>query len=197
MSDGIDRQLEVVTGCMFSGKTEKLIWRLERVMIANRRALLFKPTIDTRYDENAAVSHSGRKLEAHLLKPGNETLEALKELVGEETLNEADVVAFDEGNFFSEKLPALCEQLVTMGKYVIVAGLDLNFAEKPFEPMPALMALADTVDKLHAVCVQCGRDATRTQRIWNGNPVSGDQPEILVGGSDAYEARCRNCYVKP
>ena len=191
-----NRQLEVIVGCMFSGKTEELIRRLERVRIAGRKILLFKPTIDDRYDMNAVVTHYGREFAAHLLEPGEETIDTLKESVGEDALEQAAVVAFDEGNFFSERLPGLCQELVAMGKRVIVAGLDLTFAEEPFEPMPKLMALADRVDKLQAVCVVCGGVATRSQRLIDGKPAPVDGPVIQVGGVGSYEARCRVCYQK-
>jgi len=111
-------------------------------------------------------------------------------------LHAGAVVAFDEGNFFSEKLPVLCEALVAMGKRVIVAGLDLTFAAEPFSPMPTLMALADQVDKLHAVCVKCGRNATRSQRLIDGEPAPVNDPVIKVGGIGSYEARCRDCYER-
>jgi len=191
-----NRQLEAIVGCMFSGKTEELIRRLERVRIAGRKILLFKPTIDDRYDQNAVVTHYGREFAAHRLAPGEETIEALRAAVGAEALEEAAVIAFDEGNFFSERLPGLCQELVGMGKRVIVAGLDLTFAEEPFEPMPEIMALADRVDKLQAVCVVCGGVATRSQRLIDGAPAPVDGPVIQVGGVGSYEARCRNCYVK-
>ena len=191
-----NRQLEVIVGCMFSGKTEELIRRLERVRIAEREILLFKPTIDDRYNANAIVTHYGREFAAHLLEPGKETLEAIRDLVGDEALEQAAVVAFDEGNFFSERLPDLCQELVGLGKRVIVAGLDLTFAEEPFEPMPKLMALADRVDKLQAVCVKCGGVATRSQRLIDGVPAPVDGPIIQVGGVGSYEARCRACYQK-
>jgi thymidine kinase len=191
-----NRQLEVIVGCMFSGKTEELIRRLERVRIAGRKILLFKPTIDDRYDMSAVVTHYGREFAAHLLEPGEETIDALKESVGEDALEEAAVVAFDEGNFFSERLPELCQQLVGLGKRVIVAGLDLTFAEEPFEPMPKLMSLADRVDKLQAVCVVCGGVATRSQRLIDGKPAPVDGPVIQVGGVGSYEARCRACYQR-
>ncbi len=194
MVDPKARGLEVITGCMFSGKTEELIRRLERVRIAKRKLLLFKPTIDTRYGTNSVMTHYGRAFDAHLLRPGQETIEHLAELVGPEWLDEAAVVAFDEGNFYSELLPNLCEALVARGKRVIVAGLDLTFAEEPFGPMPRLMALADRVDKLHAVCVQCGAPATRSQRLVDGRPAPTDGPVIQIGGAETYEARCRSCY---
>lgn len=191
-----NRQLEVITGCMFSGKTEELIRRLERVRIAGRTFLLFKPTIDDRYAMEAVVTHYGREFAALSLAPGEESMNRLFETVGTQRLTAASVVAFDEGNFFSEQLPAVCEELVGLGKRVIVAGLDLTFAEEPFGPMGALMSSADRVDKLHAVCVRCGGVATRSQRLIDGKPAPVDGPVIQVGGVGSYEARCRSCYVR-
>ena len=190
------RQLEVITGCMFSGKTEELIRRLERVRIARGEILLFKPTIDNRYSTTSVMTHYGREFAAHLLPPGEETMESLERIVGRDAVEKATVIAFDEGNFFSQRLPDLCEDLVERGKRVIVAGLDLTFAGEPFGPMPTLLALADRVDKLEAVCVKCGRPATRSQRLVNGRPASTDGPVIQVGGLGSYEARCRDCYER-
>jgi thymidine kinase len=190
------RQLEVITGCMFSGKTEELIRRLERVRIARGSILLFKPTIDDRYSTTSVMTHYGREFAAHLLAPGEETMDALERAVGREAIEEATVVAFDEGNFFSDLLPSLCEELVLSGKRVIVAGLDLTFAGEPFGPMPTLLALADRVEKLEAVCVKCGGPATRSQRLVDGRPASANGPVIQVGGLGSYEARCRNCYER-
>jgi thymidine kinase len=190
------RQLEVITGCMFSGKTEELIRRLERVRIARGEILLFKPTIDDRYSTTSVMTHYGREFAAHLLAPGEETMAALERAVGPDAIERATVVAFDEGNFFSELLPSLCEDLVARGKRVIVAGLDLTFAGEPFGPMPTLLALADRVDKLEAVCVKCGGAATRSQRLVDGHPASANGPVIQVGGLGSYEARCRACYER-
>lgn len=189
-------QLEVITGCMFSGKTEELIRRLERVRIARGEILLFKPTIDNRYSATAVMTHYGREFAAHLLAPGDETFETLERTVGVDVIGRADVVAFDEGNFFTDRLPCLCETLVEQGKRVIVAGLDLTFAGEPFGPMPTLLAHADRVDKLEAVCVKCGAPATRSQRLVDGRPASANGPVIQVGGLGSYEARCRSCYER-
>ena len=214
------RRLEVVTGCMFCGKTEELIRRLKRVRIAGRSFLLFKPTIDDRFGPSAVKTHDGYGLDGILLEPGKETIDGLQFVVGYESMRltsmgevsspefiakiqevgerlllEADVIAFDEGQFFSEKLTALCEELVAMEKRVIVAGLDLTSSEELFGPMGSLMSFADRVDKLQAVCVKCGGTATRTQRIdEHGDPIIGEQPKIAVGGAESYEARCRDCH---
>ena len=190
-------RLEVIAGCMFSGKTDELIRRLDRLQWAHKDYILVKPTIDNRYGETSVATHNGRKLDGFLLAPGEETLDELTEIVGKDRLKKAAVIAFDEGQFFSEKLPKLCEELVAMGKRVIVAGLDLDFRAKPFGPMPDLLALADEVDKLKAICVKCGKPATRTQRLVNGQPASLNDRTILVGGAEQYEARCRDCYEPP
>jgi thymidine kinase len=189
-------QLEVITGCMFSGKTEELIRRLERVRIARGDVLLFKPTVDTRYGTTSVMTHYGREFAAHLLAPGEETIETLERIVGRDAIERAAVIAFDEGNFLSQRLPSLCEDLVERGKRVIVAGLDLTFAGEPFGPMPVLLALADRVDKLAAVCVKCGGAATRSQRLVDGRPASANGPVIQVGGLGTYEARCHACYER-
>ena len=189
-------RLEVITGCMFSGKTEELIRRLERVRIARGQVVLFKATIDDRYSARSVVTHYGRGVEAHPIESGKESLETLTKAVGREALDSSTVVAFDEGNFFTDRLPAVCEELVALGKRVIVAGLDLTFAGEPFGPMPTLMTLADQVDKLHAVCIQCGGVATRSQRLVDGRPAPANDPVIQVGGIGTYEARCRDCFVR-
>ncbi len=196
MPEGKMGRLEVITGCMFSGKTEELIRRLERVRIARGQVILFKATIDDRYGARSVVTHYGRGVEACPIESGKESLELLRETAGSDVLERATVVAFDEGNFFSDRLPATCEALVAMGKRVIVAGLDLTFAEEPFGPMPTLMALADQVDKLQAVCVQCGGVGTRSQRLVDGRPAPANDPVIQVGGIGTYEARCRDCFVR-
>ncbi len=187
-------RLEVITGCMFSGKSEELIRRVDRANIAGQTTLLFKPHLDDRYSKNAVVTHYGREFEANLLKTGEETLPSLDEVAGPEELEDSDIIAFDEGNFFGEDLTSLVLKLIGKDKRVIVAGLDLTFAGEPFHPMPRLMAEADRLDKLHAVCTECGDAATRTQRLIDGEPAPADDQVIKVGGKGAYEARCRDCW---
>ncbi len=179
---------------MFSGKSEELIRRIDRANIAGQNTLIFKPHFDDRYSKDAVVTHYGREFEATLLKVEKENLYSLREAVGEKTLMEADLVAFDEGNFFSEELISLARKLVEGDKRVIVAGLDLTFAGDPFHPMPELMARADRLNKLHAVCTKCGSEATRTQRLIDGKPAPADDEVIKVGGLGDYEARCRDCW---
>jgi len=187
-------RLEVIAGCMFSGKTEELLRRVERARIGRKHVLLVKPALETRYAPEEVVAHHGRRLPCFRV-PQDPSVDALHEAAGWE-LELADMVAFDEGNFFGRGFPSLCEELVQAGKRVIVAGLDLNFRGEPFGPMPVLLAQADEVLKLSAVCVVCGSSATRTQRLVNGVPAEGG-PEILVGGLESYEARCRDHFVPP
>lgn len=193
------RELVAITGCMFSGKTDDLIGRLERKEIAREPVLLFKPSIDDRCGlETTETHYGGRSFSAILLEPGKETLEELERLAGIEAVRRARMIAFEEGEFFSDKLPVLCEQLVAMGKQVAVAGLNLDFRGQPFGPMPIILALADEAVTHHAVCVKCGREATRTQRLTeDGKPAPINGPLIQVGGKGAYEARCRRCWNDP
>jgi len=179
---------------MFSGKTEELLRRVERARIAKKSVLLFKPALDTRYSQEEIVAHHGRSLPCFRV-PTNASTADLRAVAGWEA-DTAHAIAFDESNFFGPEFPALCEALVATGKRVIVAGLDQNFRGQPFGPMPVLLALADEVAKLSAVCVRCGQPATRTQRLVDGRPASGG-PEVLVGGQESYEARCRACFVSP
>jgi thymidine kinase len=181
---------------MFSGKTEELIRRLHRLQFACQKYLLLKPTTDTRYGKRVVATHYGRKMDGFLLQPGKETLEQIIEIVGGEAFKKAAVIAFDEAQFYSLNLPSLCEKLMALGKRVIVAGLDLNFRGEPFGPMPQLLALADDVTKLQAVCVKCGKPATRTQRLVDGEPVTSG-PEVQIGGEESYEARCQDCWIGP
>ena len=188
-------KLEVITGCMFAGKTEELLRRVERARIAKKSVLIFKPSLDTRYSEEEVVTHYGRALPCHRL-PTDISWQLFREVVTDRELQTTDVFAFDEAHFFGPQFPALCEALVAQGKRVIVAGLDLNFRGEPFGPMPKLLALADEATKLQAVCVVCGAPATRSQRLIDGQPAR-EGPEILIGGLESYEARCRSCFVPP
>lgn len=187
-------RLEVICGCMFSGKTEELLRRVERARIAKKKVLVLKPALDTRYALEEVVTHYGRSLPCRRL-PREVNRSFLADHLGEE-LASAEVVAFDEAHFVGPQFPALCEQLVGEGKRVIVAGLDLNWRGEPFGPMPELLALADEVVKLQAVCVVCGKPATRSQRLLGGEPAR-EGPEIMVGGLESYQARCRDCFVPP
>jgi thymidine kinase len=175
---------------MFSGKTEELIRRLRRAVIARQKVQVFKPLIDTRYREAQVTSHNGQGFDA---KPVAEAADILADLSPDTT-----VVAIDEVQFFDPGILVLCEQLANQGLRVICAGLDTDFRGEPFGPMPDLMARAELVDKIHAICVVCGRDANRTQRLIDGEPAAFDDPIVLVGAAEVYEARCRHHHeVKP
>jgi thymidine kinase len=178
--------IEVICGSMFSGKTEELIRRLRRAEIAKQKVQVFKPAIDTRYTDREVTSHNGLQIEAIPVKNAAQ----LDELIAPDTT----VVAIDEAQFFDDEIIQLCTALADQGLRVIVAGLDMDFRGEPFGPMPALIARAEQVDKLQAICVGCGGPASRTQRLIDGEPAAYDDPVILVGASEVYEARCRGCH---
>ncbi len=189
MLEGSTGSIEVVCGSMFSGKTEELIRRIKRANIARKRVQVFKPKIDNRYSEDEVASHAGMRSRAELVSNSEEITALL--------LDETEVIAIDEVQFFDAGVVALCEQLAAAGKRVIVAGLDQDFRGEPFGPLPALMAKAEAVDKLHAICVVCGAAASRTQRLINGKPASYYDPVIMVGAYERYEARCRHHHEVP
>ncbi|HID88548.1 MAG TPA: thymidine kinase [Anaerolineae bacterium] len=171
---------------MFSGKTEELIRRVRRAQIARQKVQVFKHSLDARYAQREVTSHNGLQWEAVPV----ESTEQLRSLIEPDTT----VVAIDEGQFFNEGLVDLCEDLANRGVRVIVAGLDMDFRGEPFGPMPQLMARAERVDKLQAICIVCGGPASRTQRLINGRPAAYDDPVIMVGADEVYEARCRGCH---
>lgn len=179
-------RLELIVGPMFSGKSEELIRRVKRALIAGQRVQVFKPAVDDRYDAVRVASHDGRTLEA----------EAVEDVAAMHARLEADaqVVAVDEGQFFSDELVEIALELSGSGKRVIVAGLDMDFRGEPFGPMPRLLAHAEAVEKLTAIC-RCGRAATRTQRLIGGQPAHYDDPIVLVGAEETYEPRCRECHI--
>ena len=190
MATHIRGRVELICGSMFSGKTEELIRRLRRAVIARQKVQVFKPLIDTRYHEARVTSHNGLEFEA---KPVALAVDIMANLSPDTT-----VVAIDEVQFFDPGILGLCEQLANQGLRVICAGLDTDFRGEPFGPMPDLMARAELVDKIHAICVVCGRDANRTQRLIDGEPAAFDDPVVLVGAAEVYEARCRHHHeVKP
>jgi thymidine kinase len=182
-------QIEIICGGMFSGKTEELIRRVRRAEIARQRVQVFKPGLDVRYAAEHVASHNGMRTVAVPV----DNVQQIAERVEPDTT----VVAIDEAQFFDQDLVALCESLADRGLRVIVAGLDMNFRGEPFGPMPALLARAEAVTKLQAICVRCGAPASRTQRLIDGQPASYDDPIILVGAAEAYEARCRHCHQVP
>lgn len=182
--------IEVITGSMFSGKTEELLRRLRRAEIAGQDVAVFAPALDDRYGEATVGSHEGRKWDATAVETEDDgEWDIVDELDGEE------VVAIDEANFFSPTLVDVCEHLAEDGRRVIATGLDLTYRGEPFEPVPQLLARAAYVDKLQAICAVCGDPATRTQRLVDGEPAHVDDPTILVGADESYEARCRHCHT--
>jgi thymidine kinase len=172
--------IEVITGSMFSGKSEELIRRLRRAQIARQTVQIFKPLVDNRFSEDHIVSHSDMRIGSQTVKNSGELIEQ----VGAAT----EVVGIDEGQFFDMNLPAACNRLAGRGKRVIVAGLDQDYLGRPFEPMPQLLAIAEFITKTRAICVVCGDPANHTQRL----VVSSDR--VLVGATGVYEARCRHCF---
>ncbi len=182
--------IELVCGSMFSGKTEELLRRIRRAEIARKKVQLFKPTIDNRYGLVRVASHDGIAREDAVVVCNAEDVLRRLEV-------DTEVVAVDEVQFFDETIADVCDHLADRGLRVIAAGLDQDFRGEPFGPMPLLLARAERVDKLHAICVACGASASRTQRLIDGRPARYDDPVILVGGSESYEARCRNCHEVP
>ena len=172
--------IEVVTGSMFSGKSEELIRRVRRAEIARQRVQLFKPRVDDRYETDHIVSHSEMKMPSQVVASSQEILERMDD--------RTEVVAVDEGQFFDAGLPAVVNALADRGVRVIVAGLDQDYTGKPFDPMPQILAVAEYVDKFLAICMQCGAPANRTQRL------TGSTDRVVVGGPEEYEARCRRCF---
>jgi thymidine kinase len=181
--------IEVICGSMFSGKSEELIRRIKRAEIARQKVQVYKPQLDTRYGHDRVSSHSG--IHASALAVGRAT--DILQLTDPDT----NVVAIDEVQFFDQHITDVCEELAEHGKRVIAAGLDMDFRGEPFGPMPLLMAKAEEVEKLHAICIVCGAPATRTQRLIDGQPAAYEDPVILVGASESYQARCRQHHIVP
>lgn len=175
--------VEVIAGSMFSGKTDELIRRLRRAKIARQKIQVFKPIIDVRYSKENLASHSGSEFEATPVNNVNE----IRGLLEEDT----NVVAIDEAQFFDDEIAPFVQELANKNVRVIVAGLEMDFRGEPFGPMPLLLAQADKVDKFEAICMVCGEAATRTQRLVDGKPAHFDDPIVVVGASELYEARCR------
>lgn len=172
--------IEVITGSMFSGKSEELIRRLRRAQIARRKVQIFKPVIDVRYSEEHIVSHSEMKIQSETVQSATEILVIVD--------MDTEVVGIDEGQFFGADLVSVANKLADLGKRVIIAGLDMDYLGRPFDPMPLLLAIAEDITKTHAICVRCGSPATYTQRL------IASRERVVVGASDAYEARCRACF---
>ena len=182
--------IELICGSMFSGKTEELLRRVRRSEIARCRIQLFKPRIDHRFGHERVASHNGMARSDAIAAENAARMLALVQA-------ETDVVAIDEVQFFDNAIAGACQELADRGIQVIAAGLDQDFRGEPFGPIPLLMALAERVDKLQAICVRCGAAASRTQRLIDGEAARYDEPVILVGGGESYEARCRICHDVP
>ena len=182
-------QVELICGSMFSGKTEELIRRVRRAEIARQKVQVFKPSLDDRYGVQHVTSHNGVNLGAVAVENAHEILDLVQP--------DAEVIAIDEAQFFDPEVASVCNTLAERGLRVIVAGLDMDFRGEPFGPVPMLMAEAEKVSKLRAICVICGREASRTQRLIDGQPAAYDDPVILVGAKEVYQARCRRCYQAP
>lgn len=178
--------LEVISGCMFAGKTEELIRRVHVLSYANKNILVFKPQIDNRYSDTEIVSHAGTKIPCIVVNSAREILGKISD--------DTEVVAIDEVQFFDEEIVDVCEYLADKGIRVMVAGLDKDFRGEAFGVMPELLTRAEFVTKLTAVCAKCGAPATRTQRLVDGKPASFDDPIVLVGAVEHYEPRCRHCH---
>jgi len=181
--------VEVITGSMFCGKTDELIRRLRRATIARQKVQVFKPVIDVRYQVEKVASHAGSTFDALPIQRAAEILERLED--------NTTVVGVDEAQFFDEEIVKIVQQLAERGVRVIVAGLDTDFRGEPFGCMPVLMAQAERVDKLQAICMVCGEPASRTQRLIDGHPAHYEDPVIIVGAAELYEARCRQHHIVP
>lgn len=181
--------IELICGSMFSGKSEELIKRVNRAQFAKQNISIFKPSLDNRYATEAVVSHNGRSVVARPIERSTEIFNYIDHSI--------DIVAIDEVQFFDEEIITVTQQLANSGYRVILAGLDQDFRGEPFGPMPALLALAESVTKLQAVCAVCGSPASRTQRLIDGQPAAYNEPIILVGASEAYEPRCRHHHEVP
>src|ERR1041384_8204607 len=182
--------IEVISGVMFSGKSEELIRRVRRAMLARKNVQVFKSHLDDRYGGIYSVTtHDGIAAEAYPVNSAADIVRLLRP--------EVSVVAIDEAQFLDEGIVAVASSLAGRGVRVILAGTDTDFRGEPFGAMPHLMAIAEIVDKLHAICVVCGDPACRNQRLIDGRPATWDSPTIMVGGSESYEARCRHCHRVP
>ncbi len=182
--------IEVITGVMFSGKSEELLRRTRRALIAGRRIQLFKSILDDRYGGQFRISsHDGRQIDAEPVSHSKQ--------IAEKVEADSEVVAIDEAQFLDEGICDVVDVLANDGKRVILVGTDMDFRGLPFGPMGSLLARADEIDKLNAICVVCGEPATRNQRLIDGKPAPADAPTIYVGGSESYEARCRRCHEVP
>lgn len=182
--------VEVISGCMFAGKTEELLRRIKRLEYAKKKILVFKPSIDNRYSDTDVVSHNNKRTKSYSVVNSFDIYKVVE-------IENPYAVAIDEAQFFNNDIIEVCETLADKGIRVIVAGLDTNFRGEPFGPMPNFLARAEYVTKLQAICQVCGAPATRTQRLIDGLPAKYNDPTIKIGASEQYEARCRHCHEVP
>jgi thymidine kinase len=185
----INGQLEVICGCMFSGKTEELIRRLKRASYARQKVQIFKHSFDNRYDELSITTHYGLKLPTVPCREAGDIIRGIERGV--------QVVGIDEVQFYGELIVPAIEEILRQDIKVIVSGLDMDFRGQPFGAMPRLLTMAEQVDKLSAICSVCGEPATRTQRLLDGHPAPYDSEVVSVGSTEKYEARCRKCHAVP
>lgn len=183
-----DGWIEVIAGSMFAGKTEELLRRVKRMEYAKKDVIVFKPKIDDRYSKDEVVSHNNRRIKSINISKASDIYQYISDPL-------PYAIAIDEVQFLDDEVINVCEKYADKGVRVIVAGLDKDFRGEPFGVMPLLLARAEYVTKLEAICQVCGAPATRTQRLINGKPASVDDPIILVGAKEQYEARCRHCHV--
>lgn len=181
--------IEVISGCMFAGKTEELIRRINVLSYAKKNIIVFKPKIDNRYSDSEIVSHSGAKVPCLVVEKAQDILKKIEA--------DTEVVAIDEVQFFDKDIVEVCEYLADKGIRVMVAGLDKDFRGESFGVMPELLTRAEFVTKLTAVCAKCGAPATRTQRLVNGKPAGFEDHIVMVGADESYEPRCRHCHQVP
>ena len=181
--------IEVISGCMFAGKTEELIRRINVLSYAKKNIIVFKPKIDNRYSDSEIVSHSGAKVPCLVVEKAQDILKKIEA--------DTEVVAIDEVQFFDKDIVEVCEYLADKGIRVMVAGLDKDFRGESFGVMPELLTRAEFATKLTAVCAKCGAPATRTQRLVNGKPAGFEDPIVMVGADESYEPRCRHCHQVP
>lgn len=181
--------IEVISGCMFAGKTEELIRRINVLSYAKKNIIVFKPKIDNRYSDSEIVSHSGAKVPCLVVEKAQDILKKIEA--------DTEVVAIDEVQFFDKDIVEVCEYLADKGIRVMVAGLDKDFRGESFGVMPELLTRAEFVTKLTAVCAKCGAPATRKQRLVNGKPAGFEDPIVMVGADESYEPRCRHCHQVP
>ncbi|AGR42515.1 thymidine kinase [Spiroplasma diminutum] len=186
--------IELITGCMFAGKTEEFIRRLKRYKYAQQNVLVFKPLIDDRYSKQDIFSHSGMSIESLPVKDSTELYEIFK---AEQVKKKIDIIGIDEVQFLDIKIVEVISKIADEGVIVIVNGLDKDFKNNPFQNVDKLLVEAEYVDKLTSICHKCGGNANRTQRIIDGKPAKADEPIIVISANEKYEARCRHCYIKP